>query len=95
MFPAIGEENKLTNKAKEKQILVILGNPPYNSDSKNNNEYILNLVNDYKKIENKFINEKNLRPLNDDRTKFIRFAEHRIKSSNEGLLGIITNKWIP
>ncbi|WP_158512879.1 hypothetical protein [Borreliella mayonii] len=55
----------------------------------------MNLVNDYKKIENKFINEKNLRPLNDDRTKFIRFAEHRIKSSNEGLLGIITNKWIP
>ncbi|MBB6208521.1 hypothetical protein [Borreliella lanei] len=39
-FTAIGEENELTNKVKERQILVILGNPPYNSDSKNNNEYI-------------------------------------------------------
>ncbi|WP_373588959.1 type ISP restriction/modification enzyme [Borreliella afzelii] len=90
-FPAISEENELTNKVKEKQILVILGNPPYSSDSKNNNEYILNLVNDYKKIENEPINEKNLKPLNDDYTKFIRFAEHRIESSDEGLLGIITN----
>ncbi|WP_418885338.1 hypothetical protein [Borreliella carolinensis] len=39
-FTAIGEENELTNKVKEKQVLVMLGNSLYNSDSKNNNEYI-------------------------------------------------------
>nr|WP_171910509.1 hypothetical protein [Borreliella bissettiae] len=58
-FTAIGEENELTNKVKERQILVILGNPPYNSIQKIiMNIYVLNLVNDYKKIENKSINEK-------------------------------------
>ncbi|WKC72925.1 hypothetical protein [Borreliella yangtzensis] len=62
---------------------------------------ILNLVNDYKKIENESINERNTKTLNNDYVKFIRFAENKlednkerflsIKSSEEGLLGIVTN----
>lgn len=67
---------------------------------------ILNLVNDYKKIKNSPINERNTKTLNDDYVKFIRFAENKlednkkegfltIKGSEEGLLGIINKQWIP
>ncbi|MBB6043717.1 type ISP restriction/modification enzyme, partial [Borreliella yangtzensis] len=100
-FKDIAKETKEANEVKRNPILVILGNPPYSAESKNNNEYILNIVNDYKKIENEPINEKNTKPLNDDYVKFIRFAENKlednkegllnIKGSEEGLLGIITN----
>nr|WKT13842.1 N-6 DNA methylase [Borrelia sp. BU AG58] len=90
-FPAISAENKLVNEVKNKPILVILGNPPYSAKSKNNNDYILNLIKDYKTIENKQLNENAITALNDDYVKFIRFAEHKIENANEGLLGIITN----
>ncbi|MBB6043715.1 N-6 DNA methylase, partial [Borreliella yangtzensis] len=100
-FKDIAKETKEANGVKRNPILVILGNPPYSAESKNNNEYILNLINDYKKIENEPINERNTKTLNDDYVKFIRFAENKlednkegllnIKGSEEGLLGIITN----
>lgn len=90
-FPAISEENKLVNEIKNKPILVILGNPPYNAESKNNNNYILNLIKSYKTIDNTPLNEKNIVSLNDDYVKFIRFSEHKIEIADEGLLGIITN----
>ncbi|WP_210362447.1 type ISP restriction/modification enzyme [Borreliella garinii] len=101
-FKDIAKETKEANEIKRNPILVILGNPPYSAESKNNNQYILNLVNDYKKIKNSPINERNTKTLNDDYVKFIRFAENKlednkkeglltIKGSEEGLLGIITN----
>ncbi|AHH04267.1 Adenine-specific methyltransferase (plasmid) [Borrelia nietonii YOR] len=90
-FPAISEENKLVNEIKNKPILVILGNPPYNAESKNNNNYILNLIKSYKTMDNTPLNEKNIVSLNDDYVKFIRFSEHKIENADEGLLGIITN----
>ncbi|ABF82190.1 putative methylase, partial (plasmid) [Borrelia hermsii DAH] len=90
-FPAISEENKLVNEIKNKPILVILGNPPYNAESKNNNNYILNLIKSYKTVDNTPLNEKNIVSLNDDYVKFIRFSEHKIEIADEGLLGIITN----
>ncbi|AHH11428.1 N-6 DNA methylase (plasmid) [Borrelia coriaceae] len=90
-FPAISEENKLVNEIKNKPILVILGNPPYNAGSKNNNAYILKLIKSYKTIDNIPLNEKAIISLNDDYVKFIRFSEHKIENADEGLLGIITN----
>ncbi|WP_246990221.1 hypothetical protein [Borrelia parkeri] len=90
-FPAISAENKLVNEIKNKPILVILSNPPYNTGSKNNNAYILNLIKSYKTIKNEPFNEKAIISLNDDYVKFIRFSEHKIESADEGFLGIITN----
>ncbi|UGQ16653.1 type ISP restriction/modification enzyme [Borrelia sp. RT5S] len=86
-LPAISKENKLANEIKNKPILVILGNPPYNAGSKNNNAHILGLMRDYKKD----LGERAIIALNDDYVKFIRFAEHNIENSNKGLLGIVTN----
>ncbi|WP_246938491.1 type ISP restriction/modification enzyme [Borrelia coriaceae] len=90
-LPTISEENKIVNEIKNKPILVILGNPPYNAGSKNNNAYILNLIKSYKTIDNIPLNEKAIISLNDDYVKFIRFSEHKIENADEGLLGIITN----
>ncbi|AYE36923.1 DNA methyltransferase (plasmid) [Borrelia turcica IST7] len=90
-LPAISEENKLVNEVKNKPILVILGNPPYNVGSKNNNNHILKLMKAYKAIENKQLDERAIISLNDDYVKFIRFSEHKIENASEGLLGIITN----
>ncbi|WP_330730598.1 type ISP restriction/modification enzyme [Borrelia turicatae] len=91
LFSAINEKNRLVNEIKNKPIFVILGNPPYNVRSKNNNAYILNLIKSYKTINNEPLNEKAIISLNDDYVKFIRFAEHKFESADEGLLGIITN----
>ncbi|WP_421115111.1 hypothetical protein QIA45_05095 (plasmid) [Borreliella andersonii] len=71
-------------------MFVILSNPPYCVKSKNNNEYILNLIKAYKEIEGKPLKEI-LTSLNDDYVKFIRFAENKIENLNEGLIGIVSN----
>ncbi len=71
-------------------MLVILGNPPYCVKSKNNNEYILNLIKAYRAIEGNPLKDIST-ALNDDYVKFIRFAENKIENLDEGLLGIVSN----
>ncbi|EGI9571072.1 N-6 DNA methylase [Campylobacter coli] len=76
-------------------LLVILGNPPYNAKSKNKGEDILELL----KIYKQGLNDKNIQPLNDDYIKFMRFAQWKLLEQNKkdlfeekkGLLGFITN----
>ncbi len=80
-----------------KNLLVILGNPPYNVKSKNKNKKILELLQTYKED----LNETNIQPLDDDYIKFIRFAQWKLleqrqrtslfDNSQKGLLGFITN----
>ncbi|WP_213274616.1 type ISP restriction/modification enzyme [Campylobacter vulpis] len=79
----------------DKNLLVILGNPPYNAKSKNKGKEILELLKTYK--EN--LNETNIQPLDDDYIKFMRFAQWKlleqgqknIFEANSGLMGFITN----
>ncbi len=71
-------------------MLVILGNPPYCTKSKNNSEYILDLIKVYKEMDGNPVKEV-LSAINDDYVKFIRFAEKKIEDSTEGILGIISN----
>ncbi|EAI3338000.1 DNA methyltransferase [Campylobacter upsaliensis] len=72
-----------------KNLLVILGNPPYNAKSKNKGKEILELLKTYK--EN--LNETNIQPLDDDYIKFMRFAQWKLleQRSSTGLMGFITN----
>ncbi len=77
LFPYLSEEGKIANRIKmEDKIQIILGNPPYNNYSRNNKPYIKNLIKDYKKG---LKNERNIRNLNDDYLKFIRFAQAKIE----------------
>ncbi|WP_336596089.1 type ISP restriction/modification enzyme, partial [Brachyspira catarrhinii] len=72
----------------EEPILVIMGNPPYNSKSEEINckEWILDKLKFYK--EN--LNEKKIN-LDDDYIKFIRFAHWKMESAEKGIIGIIVN----
>ncbi|EAK2501925.1 DNA methyltransferase [Campylobacter upsaliensis] len=89
------EWQKARDVKRDKNLLVILGNPPYNAKSKNKGKEILELLKTYK--EN--LNETNIQPLDDDYIKFMRFAQWKlleqgqknIFEANSGLMGFITN----
>lgn len=89
------EWQKARDVKHDKNLLVILGNPPYNAKSKNKGKEILELLKTYK--EN--LNEINIQPLDDDYIKFMRFAQWKlleqgqknIFEANSGLMGFITN----
>lgn len=82
------------------EVLVILGNPPYYQNSKNNLPEIIHLHNTYKLG----LNEQNLQPLNNDYIKFIRFGQWKLlertnpkevlplftEGKYNGLMGFIT-----
>lgn len=75
---------------KAKDIMVVIGNPPYSVTSSNTGEWITNLVrNDYYPHDE--IKEQNPKMLLDDYVKFIRFGEWRISQTGHGILAFITN----
>lgn len=74
---------------KPRDMLVIVGNPPYNINSQNNNNFISQLIKDYKYVNEKLI--KGSHALNDDYVKFIRYAQHRVDSVGSGVVGLVVN----
>jgi N-6 DNA Methylase len=104
LLPAISAEVKAAQKVKDREILVIVGNPPYSGESKNKGAWIRAAINGYKfTVEtdeagrefNKPLGERNPKWLNDDYVKFIRFAQLKMDMVPEGIVGIITNhSWL-
>ncbi len=96
------EQDKEARRIKHREeVLVILGNPPYNNKSKNNLPEIIHLLTKYKEG----LNETKIN-LDDDYIKFIRFAQWKLlertdpnpkeallfaESTYNGLMGFITN----
>mgnify|MGYP003871449839 CR=1 FL=1 len=72
---------------------MVIGNPPYSGESSNKGDWIMDLMDAYKKEPGGKVKlmEKNSKWINDDYVKFIRFAEHMIEKNGEGVLGFITN----
>jgi predicted helicase len=66
-------------------VTVILGNPPYSRHPDNNGSWISEKLRDYHSPE------KNLKWLQDDYVKFIRFAQDTIDRSGQGVIGFVTN----
>lgn len=92
------EANEALSVKRDKPILVILGNPPYPRSSANpsrdsNGEltFIGRLIEDYKQIDGEPLEDRNLRALQSDYVKFIRWAQWRIDRNGEGVLGYIVN----
>ncbi|MEL6946189.1 MAG: type ISP restriction/modification enzyme [Pseudomonadota bacterium] len=90
----LSEEARLANDVKtDKPIMCIIGNPPYSGESANKGDWIVGLMEAYKKepggVEK--LKERNPKWINDDYVKFIRFSEHMIAKNGEGVLGFITN----
>ena len=106
-FPAISREVEAAQRVKERDILVIVGNPPYSGHSKNKGSWITAAIDGYKyTIERRPdvtspdglgpeeripLGERNPKWLNDDYVKFIRFAQLKMDAVEEGVVGIITN----
>ena len=93
-FTALAEEARGANDVKRnKTIMCVIGNPPYFGESVNKGDWILELLNAYKKEPGgkSKLQEKNSKWLNDDYVKFMRLAENYIERAGEGVLGFITN----
>lgn len=88
---------------KEKEILIITGNPPYSGASSNKGLYEKEVQVAYKNPmetpnnptailkNNKIEKEKNTKWLLDDYVKFIRFAESKIENQDSGIFAFISN----
>ena len=81
------EANEANHIKRDTPVMVVMGNPPYSVSSNNKSEWIEKLTGDYKKD----LNERNIQPLSDDYIKFIRFGQHFIDKTGEGILAYISN----
>ena len=104
LLPAISAEVEAAQKVKDREILVILGNPPYSGHSKNKGAWISAAIDGYKctletdeagREVRKPLGERNPKWLNDDYVKFMRFAQLKMDAVDEGVVGVITNhSWL-
>ncbi|WP_300756790.1 type ISP restriction/modification enzyme [uncultured Brachyspira sp.] len=102
IFEELNEEMNLAQKTKEKEILIITGNPPYSGASANKGIFEEEVRKEYKDgLESpplaitrngKVEKEKNPKWLLDDYVKFIRFAQQKIDNQKAGgIFGFISN----
>lgn len=85
-------ENALAESVrKDSKINVVIGSPPFHADSKNQNEWIMALMEDYKKEpgSTERLREKNPKLINDDYVKFIRLAEDIVKNQDNAVIAYI------
>ena len=91
------EANAALSVKRDEPLLVILGNPPYPRDSANPSRegrrltFIGELIEDYKQVNGEPLGETNLKALQADYVKFIRWAQWRIDKNGEGVVGYIVN----
>ncbi|WP_432631516.1 type ISP restriction/modification enzyme [Brachyspira sp.] len=96
------KETELAQKTKDKNILIITGNPPYSGASANKGIFEEEIRSEYKDglekeplaimRNGKIEKEKNPKWLLDDYVKFIRFAEMKLnKQAEGGIFGFISN----
>jgi predicted helicase len=94
LLPAISAEVEAAQTVKDREILVIVGNPPYSAHSKNRGAWIRAAIEPYKIVDGKHFGERK-HWLHDDYVKFIRFAQIKMDTVPEGIVGVITNhSWL-
>ncbi|TGN02699.1 type ISP restriction/modification enzyme [Leptospira dzoumogneensis] len=76
-------------------VSIIVGNPPYSGHSENSGDWITDLLHskegNYFEFDGKPLKEQNLKWLNDDYVKFLRFAQWKIENTGHGILAFVTN----
>lgn len=72
-------------------VMVMVGNPPYSGESQNKSEWIMNLMEDYKKEPGGQLQlkERNPKWINDDYVKFIRMAQSYVERNGQGVIAFI------
>nr|WP_294946271.1 type ISP restriction/modification enzyme [uncultured Mucilaginibacter sp.] len=85
------EANEANHIKRDTPVMVVMGNPPYSGESANKGEWIMNLMEDYKKEPGgkEKLKERNPKWINDDYVKFLRYGQHFIEKNGEGILAFI------
>lgn len=85
------EANEANFIKRDTPVMVITGNPPYSGESANKGEWIMKLMEDYKKEPGgkEKLKERNPKWINDDYVKFLRYGQHFIEKNNAGIIAFI------
>jgi predicted helicase len=85
------EANEANHIKRDTPVMVVIGNPPYSGESANKGEWIMKLMEDYKKEPggNEKLKERNPKWINDDYVKFLRYGQYFIERNGEGILAFI------
>ena len=85
------EANEANYIKRDTPVMCIIGNPPYSGESANKGEWIMKLMEDYKKEPGgkEKLKEKNSKWINDDYVKFLRYGQHFIEKNGSGVLAFI------
>ena len=91
------EQNEANRIKNQRPIMVVLGNPPYNGESKNKAKETEMLIEKYKLEPGQIISKKgkakkiaDTKWLNNDYVKFIALAQRYIEDNGKGIIGFIT-----
>lgn len=85
------EANEANFIKRDTPVMCIVGNPPYSGESNNKGEWIMKLMEDYKKEPGgkEKLKERNPKWINDDYVKFLRYGQHYIERNGSGILAFI------
>ncbi len=85
------EANEANHIKRDTPVMCVIGNPPYSGESANQGEWIMSLMEDYKKEPGgkEKLKERNPKWINDDYVKFLRYGQHFIEKNGSGVLAFI------
>jgi len=85
------EANEANHIKRDTPVMCIMGNPPYSGESANKGDWIMDLMQDYKKEPGgkEKLKERNPKWINDDYVKFLRYGQHFIEKNGSGVLAFI------
>ena len=85
------EANEANHIKRDTPVMCIIGNPPYSGESANKGDWIMDLMQDYKKEPGgkEKLKEQNSKFINDDYVKFLRYGQHFIEKNGSGVLAFI------
>lgn len=85
------EANEANAIKRDTPVMCVIGNPPYSGESANKGDWIMGLMEDYKKEPGgkQKLQERNPKWVNDDYVKFIRLAHYLIDKNGEGIVAFI------
>jgi very-short-patch-repair endonuclease len=85
------EANEANHIKRDSPVMCVIGNPPYSGESANKGEWIMKLMEDYKKEPGgkEKLKERNPKWINDDYVKFLRYGQHFIEKNGSGILAFI------
>jgi very-short-patch-repair endonuclease len=85
------EADQANDVKRDTPVMCVIGNPPYSGESANKGEWIMKLMEDYKKEPGGLhkLREQNSKFINDDYVKFLRYGQHYIERNGQGVLAFI------